>query len=109
MAADPGYLEHVLECLSPVGVVTPRAMFGGYGIFHEGAMFGLIDGTTSTLHFKVSDANRAAFEDAGSEQFGRMPYYEVPADVLEDVDALQEWARIAIDVGHATATRKKRK
>jgi len=38
-----------------------------------------------------------------------MPYYEVPADVLEDVDALQEWARIAIDVGHATATKKKRR
>ncbi len=36
MAADPGYLEHVLECLAPVGGVTSKAMFGSYGIFHEG-------------------------------------------------------------------------
>ncbi len=108
MAADPGYLEHVLECLAPLGGVTPRAMFGSYGLFHEGDMFGLISRTTSALHFKVSDSNRSAYEDAGSEQFRHMPYYEVPADVLEDVDALQEWARIAIDVGHATATKKRR-
>ncbi len=109
MAADPGYLEHIMECLAPVGGVTPRAMFGGYGIFHEGDMFALISSGASTLHFKVSDTNRAAYEDAGSEQFRGMPYYEVPADVLEDMESMQEWARIAIDVGHATATKKKRR
>jgi DNA transformation protein len=108
MAADPGYLEHVLEWLAPIGGVTPRAMFGSSCLFHEGDMFGLISRTTSTLYFKVSDSNRSAYEGVGSEKFPHMPYYEVPADVLEDVDALQEWARIAIDVGHATATKKRR-
>ena len=108
MAADPGYLEHVLECLAPVGGVTSKAMFGSYGIFHEGDMFGLISRTTSNLHFKVIDSNRAAYEGAGSKQLRNMPYYEVPADVLEDAEALLEWARTAIDVGHATATKKRR-
>ena len=51
-------------------------------------------------------ATSGAYEDADSEQFRNMPYYEVPADVLEDAEELLEWARTAIDVGHATATKK---
>ena len=106
MPVAPGYLDYVMELLSPIGEVAPRAMFGGYGIFHEGDMFGLVSG--SNLYFKVGDLNRAAFENAGSPQFKPMPYYEVPADILEDSDAMENWARDAIEVGHATAKKKRR-
>ncbi len=106
MAADPEFTEYVMEMLAPFGEVRSRAMFGGYGIFHEDDMFALISG--SSLYFKIGDDNRADFENAGSEQFKPMPYYSVPADVLEDGDAFGEWAITAIAVGHATATRKSR-
>jgi TfoX/Sxy family transcriptional regulator of competence genes len=36
-----------------------------------------------------------------------MPYYEVPAEVLDDPGAFLEWAGAAIAAGHATAKAKK--
>ncbi len=106
MPADAGYLNHIMGLLEPIGNITSRAMFGGYGIFHEGAMFALISG--SILYYKVDESNLASYEKAGSSRFKPMPYYEVPPDVMEDTDALHDWARTSIAVGHATA-RKKRK
>ncbi len=105
MAADAEFVEHVMELLAPFGEVRSRAMFGGYGIFHEDAMFALI--SSSAFYFKVGDGNRADFERAGSEQFKPMPYYSVPADVMEDGDAFGEWAVNAISIGHATAAKKR--
>ncbi len=105
MGVEKSYLDHVTELLAPLGEVSSRAMFGGYGIFHEGDMFALISG--STLYFKVNDSNRAVYEAAGSKQFKPMPYYEVPAEVLEDETALHDWAHASIAVGHATAKKKR--
>ncbi len=117
MAVDKGLVAHVMETLEPIGGVSGRAMFGGYGIWHEGQMFALFDGD-STLYFKVDDTNRAPYEAAGSGPFappmpkGRapmtMPYYEVPSAVLDEGDALREWARAAIEVAHATPPKKPR-
>ncbi len=104
MPADAGYHDHVMEMLVPLGGMTSRSMFGGYGVFQEGDMFALISG--STLYFKVDDSNRPAYEEAGSSRFKPMPYYEVPADVIEDRDNFKKWANIAIAVGHATAKKK---
>jgi TfoX/Sxy family transcriptional regulator of competence genes len=36
-------------------------------------------------------------------------YYQVPPSVLEDRDALAEWARQAIEVSRAAATRRRRR
>jgi len=107
MGGDQAFMSYVMELLAPLGDVRSRSMFGGYGIFHEGDMFALISG--STLYFKVDDTNRAAFEAAGSHRFQSMPYFSVPAEVLEDGAQLQDWAGAAIAVGHATATKKRRK
>ncbi len=107
MAADADYLKYAMELLAPLGDVTSRAMFGGYGIFNEGAMFALIAG--STLFFKVGDSNRAAYEHAGSRQFKPMPYYEVPADILENPANLHQWASLSTSIAHAAPTRKKRR
>jgi len=46
MAADKGFLEHVIILLSPLSSISSRSMFGGYGIFSEGNMFALISGST---------------------------------------------------------------
>ncbi len=62
--ADNTYINHVMELPAPVGDIVSRAMFGGYGISHEGDMFALISG--STLYFKVNESNLAAYEKAGS-------------------------------------------
>ena len=107
MAVDAGYHDQIMDLLAPIGDVHSRAMFGGYGIFHEGDMFALI--SSSTLYFKVDDSNRALYEGAGSDKFGRMPYYEVPHDVFEEYEELHKWANISVAVGHVAATKKRRK
>lgn len=105
MALDQGYVEYVMERLEPLGAVTGRRMFGGYGIWEDGAMFALID-RESTLYFKADDRTRSRYTAAGGTQFMTMPYWSVPVDVLEDDDVLATWAHDAIAVGHATATRR---
>lgn len=106
MALDKEYVEYVMELLAPLGAVTGRTMFGGYGFWEDGDMFALID-SGSTLHFKVDDATRPRYEAAGGRQFMTMPYWSVPAGVLENDDELHTWARDAIAVGHATARKRR--
>ena len=36
------------------------------------------------------------------EQHGKMPYFQVPLEVLEDVHSLHAWARISIEIAHAS-------
>ncbi len=106
MAGDEGFLQHVMELLEPIRGVTSRAMFGGYGIFHDDDMFALI--SSSTLYFKVDETNLARYEEAGSEKFNPMPYYQVPEDVMESREDFLEWAEVSIDIGHKTAKKKRR-
>lgn len=96
------FVDHVLDMLTTLGAVRARAMFGGWGVYLDDVMFGLIAG--DTLYFKVDNSNRGEFEAAGSSPFvytGKnrpitMSYYEAPADALEDRDALQALARGAV-------------
>ncbi len=107
MSVPDSFRDRVMTDLEPLGDIRARAMFGGYGIFEDGDMFGLMSG--SGLFFKMGDANRAAFEAIEAEQFNRMPYFRVPDRVMDDAGLLQEWTHAAIEVGHATARKGKRK
>ena len=107
MKASPEYLNFVLEKLSPIGEIKSRAMFGGYGIFHEGLMFALI--SEDTLYFKVNETNRDMYERAESNPFPHgISYWEVPSDVLEENAALHEWAKISIEIAQESAKKKRR-
>ena len=113
MPVTAEYREFVLEQLGRVAPVTHRRMFGGVGIYSDGFFFALLDDDTTYL--KVDDSNRGDFEAAGTRQFSpfkdermSMNYYELPADLLEDADALRPWVLKAIDVARAARRRKKR-
>lgn len=107
MNASPEYLEYVMDKLSKTGNVKSRAMFGGYGIFHEGLMFALI--SEDVLYFKVNDSNRDMYKNARSKPFPHgVSYWEVPDDVLEKDTKLHEWANISIEIAQK-ANRKKQK
>lgn len=107
MAVSKSYRDFVLEQLGRVTPVTGKAMFGGVGIYAQGLFFALI--AEDRLYFKVNDTTRPDFERRGMEPFrpfgedSAMGYYEVPADVVEDVIQLKTWMMKAMDV--ATATR----
>jgi DNA transformation protein len=106
VAPEAAFVEHVMDRLEPFGDVSTKAMFGGNGIWEAGDMFALIT-ADSELHFKVDDATRPRYEEAGCTQFRSMPYWSVPGDVLEDDRRLAAWAEEAIEVGHATAARNR--
>ena len=54
------YCAYVIDLLAPWGVVTARAMFGGYGLYHQGLIFAII--VEDVLYFKVTERNHAAYE-----------------------------------------------
>ncbi len=91
--------EDFVRRLAPLGEVSGKKMFGGFGIFESGTMFALV-GSSGQLFLKVDDSNRKDFETAGSDQHGRMPYFSLPDEVLgRDVEP-REWASRAIETAH---------
>jgi DNA transformation protein len=83
-------------------------MFGGAGLYFDGLFFALI--ADDILYFKVDDSNRPDYEAAGMGPFRPFPdkstvmrYYEVPIEVLENRDALREWAEKARRVAERKA------
>ena len=113
MSVSDGFRTFVLEQLART---TPglraRNMFGGVGLCAGDLFFALMD--DDVLYFKVDDHTRARFEALGMEPFRPrgdggevMQYYEVPADVLEDAEALAPWATDAVEVARRARSRKR--
>jgi DNA transformation protein len=86
-------------------------MFGGVGLYSGDLFFALMD--EDVLYFKVDDTTRARFEELGLGPFRPggeagevMQYYEVPADVMEDAEALAPWAAEAVEVARRARSRR---
>ena len=106
---DSEFVSYVVESLRPLGAVSARRMFGGYGIFKDGLMFGLV--ADDQLYLKVDDANRSTYEAAalapfsyrGKDKTIQLSYHEAPSEGFDDPDVLCAWARDA----YAAALRAK--
>lgn len=108
MAVSQDYLNFIKDQLSEFGNFEMKKMFGGIGIFREGKMFAMIGGDKFRL--KVDESNKQDFIDKGMEPYQDpkkkkgMPYWEVPAEVLEDKSRLAAWA----DKSYAAALASKK-
>jgi len=91
--------EELTQRLQPVGEVISRKMFGGYGIFESGKMFGIVD-PKGKFFLKADDSNRSQFEEMDSKQHGIMPYFSVPEAVLDDDSTFVKWARHSAKIAH---------
>ena len=98
--------QELQDCLTPLGDIRIRKMFGGYGVFEEDTMFALVD-SQGGIFFKADETNDQLFKAAGSQKHARMPYYQVPEDVLEDHKVLQGWAQTSITISKKTKRKKK--
>jgi DNA transformation protein len=113
MAVSQDFLHYVLEQLAPLEGVSARRMFGGVGLYRDGAMFGLI--AADVLYYKVDDSNRGEFEARGMRRFRpfadrehlSMSYYEVPAEVLEDAEECAAWAGRSAAIASARQGRRR--
>lgn len=106
MRVSNGFRDFVLDQLSRVRQLRAKAMFGGVGLYSDDTFFGIL--ASDVLYFKVDDINRTQYEKAGSKPFKpypdrsmTMPYYDVPAAVVEDVATLTDWARQSVAVARA--------
>jgi DNA transformation protein and related proteins len=114
LRVTPEFRDFVLDQLARVPQLQHKRMFGGIGLYSGEIFFAIV--AADELFFKVDDANRAAYEAAGSEPFRpvadrpvSMSYWRVPIEVLEDPAELGVWAKDAIRAATAAATKPRRK
>lgn len=102
------FLRFVLDQLGGTHRPTPRAMFGGHGLFNGPAMFGIVYG--GVLYLKRPGDHRSGARPR--RPFKPRPgqtlwsFREVPAEVIEDRIVLQRRVAHAIEAAVA-ATRKR--
>ncbi len=87
----------LLEKLAPIGGVTSKKMFGGHGIFHDSKMFGLID-SKGQCFIKADASTIRYFESTGASKHSKMPYYNIPVSLLDDLDTLHKVVKEAIAI-----------
>lgn len=103
MAKRSEFVEYIQELLGSDRPTTARAMFGGWGLYREGLMCGLV--ADDTLYLKADDANAADFDAQACEAFvfttkdGRemaMSYRRLPEAALEDGELMAHWMDLAL-------------
>jgi DNA transformation protein len=98
--------QRVLDQLAHLGNITSRPTFGGRGVYWEGVIFALLH--QDWIYFKVDEQSRGEYRARGIEPFRPndrqtlKSYYEVPRDVLDDLETLLSWAREAIRAGQSS-------
>ncbi len=91
--------------------ILSRAMFGGFGLYKFGVIFGMI--VSDQLYFKVDKDNLEDYEKHDCKPFTyihgsksvKMSYYEVPEEIWENKDELKVW----IDKAVAASMKAKKK
>ena len=109
-----GFRDFTLEQLSRIApAIRSRRMFGGVGIYSSDRFFALLD--DDILYLKADDVTRPDFAAAGMPPFQpageggeTMSYYAVPAELLEDAEALEPWVTRALDAASRKRTRRPR-
>ena len=97
MTRDRSFHDYVVyDLLGDISGIASRAMFGGWAIYKNGIVFGLI--LSGELYFKVDDSNRREFEQMESshpfvyaKKAGKpitMSYWLVSGEILEDRERL---------------------
>jgi len=108
------FVEYLHEVFERFGPIRTRKMFGGYGIYRNELMFGLV--AEDTLYLKADAENAGFFEKEGLEQFGydkdgrtiKMSYYQAPDGIMDDRELAAVWARRSIEAAlRARAPKKK--
>ena len=109
------YIEYLTEVFGLFGPTTARRMFGGYGIYHQGLMFGLV--ADGVLYLKADSENVVFFEQEGLGPFEyntngkvvKMSYYLAPAEILEDRELAAVWAHRSFEAGRRSNAAAKRR
>ena len=114
MAFDEGLYALVQESLEPLGTVTMRKMMGGATLYLDGTIFAILD--EGEIWFKADAETDAVWDAEGCERFSvtfkdgkvdTMNYRRAPAEVYDEPEAMQRWAKLAVAAGGRGAAKKK--
>lgn len=97
------FVEHLAEVFRLFGPLRSRRMFGGYGIFFDDVMIGLV--ADDTLYLKTDALSAPEFSAAGCVPFEytkngatmTMSYASAPIEVFDDPDVAKVWASRAYE------------
>ncbi|MCR9122722.1 MAG: TfoX/Sxy family protein [Phyllobacteriaceae bacterium] len=102
---DEDYLK---DLFAPFGPITIKRMFGGQGVYCAHGIFALV--AFDRLYLKGDDQSSPAYEAEGMERWvyeghknrrpTAMPYWQAPDEALESADAMEPWARLAVETAH---------
>jgi len=109
------FVSYLVDLMQSVGPVHAKSMFGGYGIYLEGLMLGLV--ADGVLYLKTDEETENEFKDKGLEAFTynkkgkeyKMSYYQAPEEALEDGDEMKSWANGAYGAALRAASKKRKK
>ncbi len=103
MDVSDDFIEYILEQFSGWGEVYVQRMFGGFGLYRDGLMFGLV--ANNVAYLKVDETNKDSFIAESSEPFKPFPdrptilsYFEIPPDILDNRDELIKWAEKSLSI-----------
>ncbi len=103
MTRSAAFIAHLLELMRPTAQASSRPMFGGHGIYVDGAIVAIV--VDDTLYFKTDAASRAEYDTLGLEPFayaGRAGTRiltnnrRAPEEALENPVAMERWLRLAM-------------
>ena len=108
------FVDSLHEVFTDFGAIDAKRMFGGYGIYHDGLMFGLV--ADDVLYLKVDKQSQQRFEERGFSSFlyekngkqVKMSYSLAPEGIYDDPDVAREWAVLAFEAA-LRADKKKKK
>ena len=109
------FVSYVVELMQSVGPVHAKSMFGGYGVFLEGLMFGLV--ADSIFYLKADAESEKEFRDRGLEPFTynkkgkefKMSYFQAPEEAMEDGEEMNAWANKAYSAALRATAKKQKK
>ncbi|THV25025.1 TfoX/Sxy family protein [Peteryoungia ipomoeae] len=104
------------EMFASLGHVQIKRMFGGKGIYCEGAIIAI--DLFGEVMLKADEMSSPAFAEAGGRQWvyqreGKspvaMPYWTIPETAYDDPDEMAHWVRLANDAGQRAGVAKPKK
>lgn len=89
--------DDLIEKLEDLGRLAWKPMFEGFGIYAGRGMFCLVD-KFGRPAFRVSELSEVKYRNADAEQVGRLQFWTIPQEVLDDETLLIEWATESLGV-----------
>ena len=115
MSTGPEFLTYVLDLFTDLGAVSTNKMFGGTGLYIDGAMFAVVFG--DTLYMKADKTLATEYTANGSVPFQYdtktgvriiAGLTSLPENALDDPDEALIWARKSLVPAQKAAVKRRK-